>query len=58
MTEQKPEEPKTEKEKKLPVNFMADEYMKQQLTTLDKNKQGGKKDATNANSDGSNGSTP
>ena len=49
MTEQK-----LEKKKKLPINFMVNEFMDQQLTTLDKNKQGGKKDATNA--DGSNGS--
>ena len=46
---------KPEKKKKLPINFMMNEFMDQQLTTLDKNKQGGKKDATNA--DGSNGST-
>ena len=49
MTEEK-------KPKKLPINYMANEFMDQQLTTLDKNKQGGKKDAT-TNADGSNGTT-
>lgn len=49
MTEQKQ---KPEREK-LPADFMANEFMDQQLTTLDNlNKQGGKKDA-NANANGS-----
>ncbi len=42
MTEEK-QKPETEK---LPMDFMANEFMNQQLTTLDKvNKQGGEKDA-------------
>ena len=47
MTEQKPEE-----KKKLPINFMTNEFMDQQLTTLDKLKEGGKKDANDANANG------
>lgn len=49
MTEQKP---KIEREK-LPIDYMMNEFMDQQLTTLDNlNKNGGEKDA-NANADGS-----
>ena len=36
--EQKPEEKPEEKKKKLPINFMVDEFAEQQLTTLNKNK--------------------
>lgn len=46
MTEQKPEEPKTEKKKKLPINFMVNEFMDQQLTTLDNHIPEGSGDAT------------
>ena len=48
MEEKKPEE------KELPINFMANEFMDQQLTTL--NKQEDKKDATTDDANG-NGST-
>jgi len=33
---EKPEEKPEEKKKKLPINFMVDEFMDQQLTTLNK----------------------
>jgi len=53
MPEEKPEEPKTEKKKKLPVNFMVDEFAEQQNITLDKLKEGEKKDANDADANGS-----
>ena len=49
MTEQKP---KIEREK-LPIDYMMNEFMDQQLTTLDKlNKNGGKKENDDANANG------
>jgi len=56
MTEEKPEESKPEKKQKLPINFMTNEFMDQQLTTLNKIKKGEKEDANDANANG--GSAP
>ncbi len=38
---------KKSKEKELPINFMANEFMDQQLTTLNKSKEEKNDDATN-----------
>jgi len=44
------EKPKPKKREKLPINYMANEFMDQQLTTLNKKE---KKNANDANGNGS-----